>query len=72
MGRVKVTETLRRAIEQAGVSLYKIAKLTGIEQSTLSRFVRGERGLDGNSIDKLAEYFGLELKPSKTDIKRRK
>jgi plasmid maintenance system antidote protein VapI len=62
---VKVTETLRRAIEQAEASRYAIAKATKIEQSSLSRFVHGERGLDGTSIDKLAEYFGLELNPKK-------
>jgi plasmid maintenance system antidote protein VapI len=62
---VSVTETLRRAISDAGVSRYAIAKATGIEQSALSRFIHGERGLDGTSIDKLAEYFGLELQAAK-------
>src|ERR1700730_7243283 len=66
MPGVSVTETLRRAIMGASVSRYAIAKATGIEQSALSRFIHGERGLDGTSIDKLAAYFSLELLPAQT------
>jgi plasmid maintenance system antidote protein VapI len=65
MRGVSVSDMLRRSIERADVSRYAIAKATGIEQSTLSRFISGERGLDGTSIDKLADYFGLELRPTK-------
>ncbi len=56
-----VSGQLRAAILAAPVSRYRIAKDTGINQSMLSRFVRGERGLDGSSIDTLAEYLRLEL-----------
>jgi plasmid maintenance system antidote protein VapI len=66
-----VTDALRRAINTADTSRYLISKATGIHQATLSRFIHGERGLDGSSIDKLAEYFGLELKPSRRSIKGR-
>lgn len=56
-----VSETIRAAIETADVTRYRIAKETGIEQSALSRFMSGERGLAMESIDLLAVYFGLEL-----------
>ena len=61
---MKVMETLRRAIKTADVSRYAICKATGIDKAALSRFVHGERGLDGSSIEKLADYFGLELLPA--------
>lgn len=60
-----VSDTLRRAIENAPETRYQIAKATGIAESTLSRFVVGNRPLSGQSIDTLAEYLGLELKPKR-------
>jgi transcriptional regulator with XRE-family HTH domain len=38
-----------------------MAQETGVTEATLSRFVRGERGLDLSSVDKLAAYLGLSL-----------
>jgi transcriptional regulator with XRE-family HTH domain len=58
---VKISDQLRAAIEAAGESRYQISKQTGINQSILSRFVRGETKLDGVNIDKLAAYLALEL-----------
>jgi transcriptional regulator with XRE-family HTH domain len=58
---MSLTDTLREAIRQAPVSRYKIACETGVAESALSRFVSGERSLDLTSVDKLAEYLGLEL-----------
>jgi transcriptional regulator with XRE-family HTH domain len=66
---VNITETLRTAIQRTDVSRYEIAKATGIAQSALSRFIHGERGLDGDSINKLCQYFGLELRPIKSNRK---
>ena len=56
-----VSDRRRVAIEAAGVSRYRISKETGVEQSALSRFVNGTRGLDLSSVDRLAAYLGLEL-----------
>jgi transcriptional regulator with XRE-family HTH domain len=60
---MKVTDRLRKAITAADVNRRRISQEKGIQESALSRFIHGERGLDGTSIDKLATYFGLELKP---------
>lgn len=57
----KPSEQLRRIIAESGLSRYEIFKRSGVEQSALSRFVHGERGLTTESIDKLAETLGLEL-----------
>lgn len=56
-----VSEQLRAAILAAPVSRYRMAQETGVTEATLSRFVRGERGLDLSSVDKLAAYLGLSL-----------
>ena len=56
-----MTDVLKAAIEQGGVSRYQIAKDTGILQTSLSRFVRGETSLRLDKADVLAEYLGLEL-----------
>ena len=63
--RAKVSEQLRKAVEQASVSRYAIYKATGIDQAVLSKFVRGERlGLSMETVDALCDYLGLELVPA--------
>lgn len=56
-----MTDVLKAAIEESGVSRYEISKATGILQTSLSRFVRGETSLRLDKADVLAEYLGLEL-----------
>jgi transcriptional regulator with XRE-family HTH domain len=56
-----VSERLRAAIQAAGVSRYRIAQECGVAESVLSRFVRGERGLDLPTVDRVAAYLGLDL-----------
>ena len=60
MGKL-ISDQLREAIRKADASRYRIGKETGVEQSALSRFVNGTRGLDLSSVDKLAAYLKLEL-----------
>ena len=56
------TEQIERAIETCGVTRYRIAQETGIDEATLSRFMSGTHGLTTSSLDKLAEYLKLELR----------
>jgi transcriptional regulator with XRE-family HTH domain len=58
-----VTETIRRLVEESGVSLAAISRHSKVSQSVLSRFLSGERGLSGRSVDKLAEYLDLVARP---------
>jgi transcriptional regulator with XRE-family HTH domain len=67
-----VSEQLRQAIANAPMNRHQIAEKTGIADSVLSRFVRGERGLTLESVDKLAAYFGLELLPSHKPASRKR
>ena len=68
---MKVGEVLKRAIKESGVSRYRIAQETGIEQSALSRFMSGERGLALDAVEALCSYFKLELRPAERDGKGR-
>jgi transcriptional regulator with XRE-family HTH domain len=56
-----MTDVLKAAIEQSGLTRYRIAKDTGIDEAALMRFVRGETSLRLDRADVLAEFLGLEL-----------
>lgn len=62
---MSIGEQLKSFIRASGQSGNSLAKATGIEQSAISRFLSGERGLDLTSIEKLAKYFRLELRQTK-------
>ena len=62
--KLPLSEQVRRAIDAAGVTRYRIAKETDVSEATLSRFVRGESGLSLAALDRLAEYLGLEIFPT--------
>ena len=56
-----MTEVIKAAIENCGVSRYRIAQATGILEPSLSRFMRGETTILLNKADVLAEYLGYRL-----------
>jgi plasmid maintenance system antidote protein VapI len=58
-----MSETLREAIRAADLPLLQLAEASGVQRASLSRFLRGERTLRLDMADRLATYFGLELKP---------
>jgi predicted XRE-type DNA-binding protein len=59
--RKPLSDELREAIEQSGLSRYSIWQQTGIDQGSLSKFMDGERGLGLESIDKLADLLRLHI-----------
>jgi ribosome-binding protein aMBF1 (putative translation factor) len=63
---MNLTETIKKAIETSGQSRETIARETRVDRAALSRFVRGGMGISLSTADKLADYFGLELKTKKT------
>ncbi len=65
-----MTDVLKAAIKESGVSRYEISKATGILQTSLSRFMRGETSLRLDKADVLAEYLGLRL-VSERDTRKR-
>jgi len=67
---MSVSEQLRKACETSGLTRYRIAKDSGVSYDALARFLNEERDLRLATADKLADYFGLVLKPKRA--KRRK
>ena len=61
----KLSDQLRRLIEESPLSRYEISKRTGVAESTLCKLVHGERGVSTESWDKLGECLGLELRPAR-------
>jgi transcriptional regulator with XRE-family HTH domain len=64
--KAPLTDVLKTAIEQSGLTRYEIAKRTGVPATSLMRFMRGETSLRLDKADALAAYLGLEL------VKKRK
>ena len=62
--RVKLSDQVRWAVDESGLSRYSICKAIGMDQSIMSRFMNGKGGLQQDSLDALADVLGLELKPT--------
>jgi transcriptional regulator with XRE-family HTH domain len=59
--REAFTEQLKRAIRDCGETRYSLAKRTGTDQSTLTRFMNGTRGLSMEALDRLFDALDLEI-----------
>ena len=61
---MSITGSIRSAAKRRGVSVYQIAKDTGLNQSGLNRFFNGSKDtLTTDVADKLLRYFELEVRP---------
>lgn len=70
---MKLSDQLRRAIEDSGLTRYRIAQDANINESALCKFFHGERGLSLDAVDKLVEVLGLKLvADDKPTAKKRK
>jgi hypothetical protein len=56
-----MTAVLQKEVQDSGLTLYRIAKDTGIVGTSLLRFMQGETSLRLDKADVLADYLGLEL-----------
>lgn len=56
-----LTEQIRDAISQSGLSLNQLAERAGIGRDLLSRFMRSERGLTLKTASRVCEALGLRL-----------
>jgi transcriptional regulator with XRE-family HTH domain len=63
--RMKLTDQLKNAIEASGKSRYQIAKDTGVDEATLSRFMHGKGGLSMEGLDAIADCLSLTLTTAK-------
>ena len=60
MKKLNVTETLRKAITDSGISKRQLAKETGVDRMSITFFMQGTE-LPSDNINKLAEFFGYAL-----------
>jgi len=56
-----LADQLRRAIRESGLSPYRVATDAGVDRAVLSRFLRGERGLNLDTASRICELLGLML-----------
>lgn len=56
-----LTDQLRQAIDDCGLTRYQIAKGTGIDESALAKFYNGHRGLSMDALNALGEFLGLKI-----------
>ncbi len=59
--RLTFSDELRWAVDACGRSRYRVCKELGIAESTLSRFMSGERGLTLTCLDRLAALLDLHI-----------
>jgi plasmid maintenance system antidote protein VapI len=57
----QLSDVLHKAIAESGLTLYRIAKDTGVVKTSLMRFMDGETSLRLDKADVLADYLGLAL-----------
>jgi transcriptional regulator with XRE-family HTH domain len=56
-----LTDQLRQAIDESGLTRYEIAKRTGIDESALAKFYNGHRGLSMEALNALGECLKLKI-----------
>jgi transcriptional regulator with XRE-family HTH domain len=65
-----LTDQLRDAIDDSGLTRYQIAKATGIDESALAKFYNGHRGLSMKAIDAMGEFLELTITLGRTPGKK--
>lgn len=69
--RAKVSEQLREAIRESGLSMLEVGRQAELDKATLSRFLSGERGLRLESVDTLCALLKLRLVAERAPRKRK-
>ena len=57
----KLSDQIRLAMDDSGLTRYRIAQETGINESALGQFYHGQRGLSLDSIDTLGGFLQLKI-----------
>ena len=71
-GQKKLSDQVRDAVDTSRMSRYRICKLVGIAEATMSRFMSGQGGLSMKSLDALSEFLSLRVIRDKKDAARSK
>jgi transcriptional regulator with XRE-family HTH domain len=57
----QLTQAIVAAIKASNETPGAIAKGAGVARSQLSRLLSGERGLNTETVERLADYLGLQI-----------
>ena len=57
----KLSDQLRKLLDECGQTRYRIAQATGIDEGSLAKFYNGHRGLSMDALDRLAVYLGIHV-----------
>lgn len=56
-----LSDQLRKAIDDCGLTRYEIAKQSGIDESALAKFYNGHRGLSLDALNALSDFLQLRI-----------
>jgi plasmid maintenance system antidote protein VapI len=56
-----LTDTLKDAIIRSGIPYKTLERETGVQRSSIQRFIDGRQSIRLDVADRLASYFGLRL-----------
>ncbi len=56
-----ITDPLKEAIIRSGMAYKILERETGVQRSSIQRFIDGRQSIRLDVADRLAAYFGLEL-----------
>lgn len=56
-------DQIRKAIKKSGISGYRLAKISGVSQGAISRFINGKRNITLPTASKLVKALKLEMRP---------
>jgi ribosome-binding protein aMBF1 (putative translation factor) len=62
-----MTEAIREAIADSELSFKALERETGVLRQSLMKFAAGEQTIRLDAADKLAEFFGIEVKRQRMD-----
>ncbi len=65
-----LTEQLRAAVKNCGMTLGELRAATGIDRAALSRFINGHRGVSMEAMDALGVLLGLRIVANKPKTKK--
>ena len=58
-----LSDVLKQALAESGLARIALERATGVKRASIMRFLHGKTSLRLDKADRLAAYFGLELRP---------
>ncbi len=59
--KLQLTEQIQQAVDDSGLSRYRIAKILNVAESTMSRFMSWQGGLSNENLNRLADLLDLHI-----------